>query len=26
MKIQINFFIQLFKKSQCSDRMQLFYH
>jgi len=26
MKIQINFFIQLFKKSQCSDRMRLFYH
>jgi len=26
MKIQINFFIQLSKKSQCSDRMRLFYH
>jgi len=26
MKIQIKFFIQLSKKSQCSDRMQLFYH
>jgi len=26
MKIQIKFFIQLFKKSQCSDRMRLFYH
>jgi len=26
MKIQIKFFIQLSKKSQCSDRMWLFYH
>jgi len=26
MKIQIKFFIQLSKKSQCSDRMRLFYH
>jgi len=26
MKIQIKFFIQLSKKSQCSDTMRLFYH
>jgi len=26
MKIQIKFFIQLSKKSQCSDRIRLFYH
>jgi len=26
MKIQIKFFIQLSKKSQCSDIMRLFYH
>jgi len=26
MKIQIKFFIQISKKSQCSDRMRLYYH